>query len=113
MYGYSWSDPAEEEEMDREYLEELRKAAMRNIPIEVVLLVGKTVAEPGKLAASYNGACELRYFRSFSYLFHFRTFSFLFCFRNFGFICILYGTVPGFFNRGRIVFFWPSARLRM
>ena len=50
---------------DREYLEELRKAAMRNIPIEVVLLVGKTVAEPGKLAASYNGACELRYFRSF------------------------------------------------
>ena len=50
---------------DREYLEELRKAAMRNIPTEVVLLVGKTVSEPGKLAASYNGACELRYFRSF------------------------------------------------
>lgn len=24
MYGYSWSDPAEEEEMEKEYLEEAR-----------------------------------------------------------------------------------------
>lgn len=50
---------------DREYLEELRKAAMRDIPVEVVLLVGKSVSTPEKLAASYTGACELRYFRSF------------------------------------------------
>lgn len=48
----------------REYLEELRKAAMRNIPVEVVLLVGKTVTETSKLAVSYNSACELRYLKS-------------------------------------------------
>lgn len=50
---------------DREFLEEFRKAAMRNIPTEVVLLVGRTVSDMDKLAASYAGACELRYFRSF------------------------------------------------
>lgn len=50
---------------DRDFLEELRKAAMRDIPVEVILLVGKTVDSPEMLAASYSGACELRYFRSF------------------------------------------------
>ena len=45
---------------DREYLEEFRKTAMRNIPTEVVLLVGRTVNEREKLASSYSGACELR-----------------------------------------------------
>ena len=49
---------------DREFLEEFRKSAMRNIPVEVVLLVGMTVSETGKLAASYNSACELRYLKS-------------------------------------------------
>lgn len=62
---YSSEMAKEAGKTDREFLEEFRKAAMRNIPIEVVLLVGRTVSETEKLATSYSAACELRYFRSF------------------------------------------------